>query len=349
MSASDKSRSTGTAPLFSNDTGPTSQDGEMSLPTPTAGDAKSSGNRTLPGSSAHPGTSLTDAIRADRLLPTPDGGSFNDGQSPQAWRERKARELAKGYNGNGGGTPIAMTVRLLADGIDPTSSVGGSPASPSAPLDAEEARMTTDTSGRSSDGSSKRFDPAMWLSRTSLVCSLQDDEWVIEQGSLFGTTPLATFSETFPRWGSMHDGRVYEHPMLERPTVASASSSLHTPTTGDTHPSFDHRISPGQKPRSIPVPNLAAQVEELLPTPQTPHGGLEGPAQKKKRGSGGGDLPGTIRDKLLPSPSGYEGTRGSGGDPEQRLAQGHQVNLADIVEKGLSGDRTQPPSSDGKD
>lgn len=47
------------------------------------------------------------------LLPTPDAAVFNDGQSVQVWQERKARELAKGYNGNGGGTPLAMLVRLL--------------------------------------------------------------------------------------------------------------------------------------------------------------------------------------------------------------------------------------------
>jgi hypothetical protein len=47
------------------------------------------------------------------MLPTPDASVFNDGQTVEAWQERKARELAKGYNGNGGGTPLAMAVRLL--------------------------------------------------------------------------------------------------------------------------------------------------------------------------------------------------------------------------------------------
>lgn len=123
-----------------------------------------------------------------------------------------------------------------------------------------------DTSGPSSVVSSLKWNPAMWSSRTSLVCSLQDGAWVIEQASLFGTTPLATFSETFPRWGSMHDGRVFAHPTPERVTNDSASSSLHTPTTGDTAPTYDHRASPGYT-RAIPVPNLAAQVDAMLPTP----------------------------------------------------------------------------------
>jgi hypothetical protein len=47
------------------------------------------------------------------LLPTPDASVFNDGQTVEAWAERNARERAKGYNGNGGGVPLAMRVRLL--------------------------------------------------------------------------------------------------------------------------------------------------------------------------------------------------------------------------------------------
>ena len=48
-------------------------------PTPTADDAKSSGSRNTPGSKAHPGISLTDAVRGDggtgrkELWPTPHG------------------------------------------------------------------------------------------------------------------------------------------------------------------------------------------------------------------------------------------------------------------------------------
>jgi hypothetical protein len=38
---------------------------------------------------------------------------------------------------------------------------------------------------------------------------------------------------------------------------------LHTPTTGDTVPNYDHRASPGYM-RAIPVPNLAAQIEDGL-------------------------------------------------------------------------------------
>jgi hypothetical protein len=56
---------------------------------------------------------------------------------------------------------------------------------------------------------------------------------------------------------------------------------LHTPTTGDTNPSYDHRASPGYT-RKIPVPNLAAQVDELLPTPR--HEGFDAGNHRRSLG-----------------------------------------------------------------
>jgi hypothetical protein len=65
---------------------------------------------SLPTPRATRGGSSTETTA---LLPTPDASNFNDGQTVEAWAERKERELAKGYNGNGGGTPLAMMVQLL--------------------------------------------------------------------------------------------------------------------------------------------------------------------------------------------------------------------------------------------
>lgn len=85
-------------------------------PTATVGDSRSSGSRNTPDSKAHAVTSLTDAVRGDggrgRTWPTPDAALFNDGQTIEAWKARNERERAKGYNGNGGGVPLAMRARL---------------------------------------------------------------------------------------------------------------------------------------------------------------------------------------------------------------------------------------------
>lgn len=47
------------------------------------------------------------------LLPTPDAGGFNTGESLESWEARKARNKAKGINGNGMGTPLSIAVQQL--------------------------------------------------------------------------------------------------------------------------------------------------------------------------------------------------------------------------------------------
>ena len=47
------------------------------------------------------------------LLPTPSAGVFNDGEGLESWEARRQRNLAKGYNGNGQGTPLTIAVQQL--------------------------------------------------------------------------------------------------------------------------------------------------------------------------------------------------------------------------------------------
>lgn len=94
--------------------------------TPGATDHKGStrpGHRQLAEQVAHGGhpipTTPTDGPSSStagpslrRPWPTPDAAVMNDGQSVEALADRNARERAKGYNGNGGGIPLAMEVRM---------------------------------------------------------------------------------------------------------------------------------------------------------------------------------------------------------------------------------------------
>jgi hypothetical protein len=80
------------------------------LPTPTAGDANTSGSRKLPGSKAHPGTSLTDAIvreklHEQKLLPTPTVNDARNtgGRSQEDRRSLPMVEIARDVSG--GSTP----------------------------------------------------------------------------------------------------------------------------------------------------------------------------------------------------------------------------------------------------
>jgi hypothetical protein len=56
---------------------------------------------------------LTSARDGSHLLPTPNAGNFNSGESLESWEARRQRNLAKGINGNGQGTSLAIAVQLL--------------------------------------------------------------------------------------------------------------------------------------------------------------------------------------------------------------------------------------------
>jgi hypothetical protein len=46
------------------------------------------------------------------LLPTPNAGNFNDGESLESWEARRQKNKDKGINGNGQGTPLAIAAKL---------------------------------------------------------------------------------------------------------------------------------------------------------------------------------------------------------------------------------------------
>lgn len=75
------------------------------MPTPTAGDASSSGSRNTATSKAHPGVSLTDWARGDggtgRLLPTPQAHDAMTPKTPEQIEAMRARAKPR----KGGGPP----------------------------------------------------------------------------------------------------------------------------------------------------------------------------------------------------------------------------------------------------
>ena len=65
--------------------------------------------RPVPGPAISAGASSS----SPGLLPTPAAGNFNDGESLESWEARRQRNLAKGINGNGQGTPLAIAAQQL--------------------------------------------------------------------------------------------------------------------------------------------------------------------------------------------------------------------------------------------
>ena len=53
-----------------------------------------------------------DQAKTPKLWPTPNAGNFNDGESLETWESRKEKNKAKGINGNGQGTPLAIAAKL---------------------------------------------------------------------------------------------------------------------------------------------------------------------------------------------------------------------------------------------
>ena len=271
-------------------------EGSTSRPKPSDIDASDrlSGTDTAPPSSNDTGLTSRDG---ETLLPTP---------TQRDWKGRNQRDDASCL-------PGALT-----------SSLAGSPASPSPPPAAARGSQTHAGYGLSLPVSLASWDPDTSSWRTSQVSLLSTEDERFPRSW-----------ETWPRSGMTRRGQAFALPRSERPTVESGSSSLptptagdgknarnrtssrqpgskhhdgvtlsdlfHTPTTGDTQPNYDHRASPGYT-RAIPVPNLAAQVEELLPTPRTTDANGKG-----KHGDGGMDLRTSLGDLTnQPSEDGSE-------------------------------------------
>ncbi|MER7047576.1 hypothetical protein ABT391_22265 [Streptomyces jumonjinensis] len=157
------------------------------------------------------------------------------------------------------------------------------------------------------------------------------------------------YSAPWPTSGSMRDGACSAPPTSAHPTAASGSSSppgpalLKTPTSnigkngGSQHPAKRKQGGHG--------PNLADEVEWLLPTPKASDGIKGSPNQR--HGNGDLTLP-SATARLLPTPRATDT-----GTPGHRAGRGFRPPLSAVVlplfaETDSGGDPTPPPSPDGR-
>lgn len=193
------------------------------------------------------------------------------------------------------------------------------------------------------------------------VARLVAGTWVTDQRDLFSDLGYQQFSETFPRSGSMRNGRVFARPTSARPTVGNAFSSLPTPRARDHQTGgkdgLDEPLAMLPTPSATPYgnnqssspgaavrPSLDGMVRDLLPTPNAALG----------RGTGT-PSPTTARDRfdqgkrflddavaLLPTPRATDGTKGG---PNQKGSSG-DLMLPSAVQS--IGESTVPPSGVGR-
>lgn len=196
------------------------------LPTPAARDWKS-GESNLIGTNSRP---LNEVVV--NLLPTPTASNPNDGESLESWEARRQRNLAKGINGNGQGTPLAIAVKLL-----PTPMAG----------DAKGTRNAT--AGRSKDN--PNVNEGWTLSDVIYDGQLSNPPAPPADAASGCTTPEDSASDATDALTPSPDG-----PMKLMPTPRATDGTKGGP---------NQRGSKGD----LMLPSLAAQ---LLPTPTTSDG-----------------------------------------------------------------------------
>ena len=250
--------------------------------------------------------------RAIGLLPSPDAGGFGD--KPETVIARRERELAKGQNGNGFGLTLAMTVALAgrAETRLPTPTVA----------DSRGSRNTT----------SPRRDGSAHHDGTTLadVADLLPTPRAARGAS--GTETMYALGGRFSA-ADRPQGEV----LLPTPEHSDGSGGRVASEFGGTRDS-------GAK-RAVTLGTAVAY--------------LPSPAARDWR-SGASNLLGTNARPLneivesgllLPSPAGYDGSRGGTQDPAKRAAGGHQISLGDRIEKELrfdSNGQAEEPADQGE-
>lgn len=241
---------------------------------------------------------------------------FNDGQTIEAYLDRKAREIDKGYNGNGGGTPLAMAVQLL-----PTPN-------------AVDGKRGADPRGPRRDGGG--CGPDLRTVVTELL-----------------PTPTASRGERRTRSISSPEAAARRHHDQGRRNIEDAIALLPTPAARDVkglsarkpRTLADGTASAGDAARNNQLPDAVA----LLPTPRATDGEKGGPNQ---RGSSGDlMLPSAVMQmgsRLLPTPTvgdsaGARNSTANRSDPDSGHHSG--TTLSDWARE--HGATTGQPSTDG--
>jgi hypothetical protein len=96
--------------------------GSSSWPTISVNESKNSVGK----SQEHRNSIPLGTMAAMQSWPTPNAQVSQDGESPETWLKRKEAMKAKGYNGNGCGTPLTIAVQLHGQAGPASSSSHGS-------------------------------------------------------------------------------------------------------------------------------------------------------------------------------------------------------------------------------
>ncbi len=276
--------------------------------------------------SAHP-MAATASSSPPGLRPTPAAGNFNDGESPESWEARRQANLAKGINGNGQGTPLAMAIQLLK--------------TPTAQLAVNGGSQHPDKRRAGGHGPTLADEVEHLLLPTPAA-----RDWKSGQSNLIGTNarPLNEVVEMLLPTPRATDGtkggpnqRGSSGDLMLPSAVMGLAPHADAPSTTTT-PADSVR---GHAADTAPTPNSAGPLN-LLPTPRASDTGTPG-----RRASEGFRPPPS--QVLLPTPTAQD-SAGSRNSTHQR-PPGSTANIGDTLTDAvtvLTGARTRARSSGGK-
>jgi hypothetical protein len=242
-------------------------------------------------------TAASECSSSDGLPPTPAAGNFNDGESLESWEARRQANLAKGINGSGQGTPLAVAVQLLPTPRAQEFEV--------ADTDAMLERRETAAARHHNNGFGLTLAQATVLLRTPTAqLAVNGGSQHPDRRKAGGHGPtLADEVEHLLPTPQAHDAA-----SPKTPEQIKASRARQPKRVGGGGPGFG---------------NLNEKVMDLLPTPDATHG------RKTSRTSL--LLPG-VAETLLPTPNASDGKGSSGSQRRPRDGQARPLSDVDLPE-----------------
>jgi hypothetical protein len=214
--------------------------------------------------------------------PTPNAQVSQDGELPETWLKRKEAMKAKGYNGNGCGTPLTIAVQLHGQAAPASSSSHGSrqglwltPRASEPDSDPNFAARNADR-GAHCHGTLSSQAKEMWPTITAHTPDMESNGPNGHQGTYLAGAVKQWATPAAFDWNTAENKAAWEKRAAEQ---KSKGVNLHLPL----------------KSQAI------HEAEKQWATPKTPTGGPETAKRKQELGrtaSGGGDLASQANGRL---------------------------------------------------
>jgi hypothetical protein len=207
---------------------------EKNWPTANARDWKDSGPTQGNRQNPNLGTAV---VKDAANWPTPNAQVSQDGESPETWLKRKEAMKAKGYNGNGCGTPLTIAVQLHGQAAPASSNTSGSRQGLWPTASVPNGGQTT--SGRADKDTKKQVRlehaVAQWATpRSGKTTDENPETWALRQAK--GDVATMPLTAQVKQWATPRNCGGPDYAKTTRPSSQSNSLSLPTQVAGKLNP-----------------------------------------------------------------------------------------------------------------